>query len=524
MSEIFKLIKKEILDLKRLHVKMLSDNKTFAILMGVFLISLVVRSLYFPNNIPFGYDQARDAFISRGLLYGDLKILGPPSTLGVHHGALSYYVFSPFYIITENPQLAAGFLRLYNAIGVFLIFFITKILFRSSRSALIASLIYAVSFEQSQYSIFLGHPSLAILSVLMFYLGILWFVEEKKKIGLPIAFIAAGISMQFHFSLIILLPILVAVLLINKNKIPKLSARLIIWSVVGFIISILTYVLSEIKFGFSNSRFIINKFINGGNDTDSINPENLILVLERYVNDNLVFAYSLFVFGVVFVLYTKLEKQKHKLLFLTLWLFGGLIIYLFDSTGQPTYYYGIGASCALIIMSSKVMDKLASHSKLLSILFLVLIISSNLFLIQRHNEKGTIPEINAQNSMLLSDQLKVLDHIYEEASGSEFSVYALTIPYKVNTLWSYIFGWYGLERYNYLPIWGGEAAPGYEGEWEGVRAQSELPDLRFAIVEPTRGLPDHLIKDFLSEEDLFWTVEQVTKIGDFTVYKQTKRN
>ena len=77
-------------------------QKTVLTLSLIFILAVFLRFLYFPDNIYFGYDQARDAFISKQLLYGRLKLIGPSTSLpGFNHGALFYYLFTPIYFISR---------------------------------------------------------------------------------------------------------------------------------------------------------------------------------------------------------------------------------------------------------------------------------------------------------------------------------------------------------------------------------------------------------------------------------------
>ena len=90
---------------------------TFVILSFLFVIGFYLRVLYLPQNaLTFGYDQARDAFVARQIISGDLKILGPPaSTPGLYHGVFYYYFLAPAYAISHNPIVAAYWTAFFNA-------------------------------------------------------------------------------------------------------------------------------------------------------------------------------------------------------------------------------------------------------------------------------------------------------------------------------------------------------------------------------------------------------------------------
>lgn len=59
------------------------------------------------------------------------------------------------------------------------------------------------------------------------------------------------------------------------------------------------------------------------------------------------------------------------------------------------------------------------------------------------------------------------------------------------------------KKYGYLPVWGGDAAEGYSGHLKVEKARSILPTKQFLILEPTRGIEQYMIDDFLNQENLF---------------------
>ncbi|MCR4305918.1 MAG: hypothetical protein NUV73_02435, partial [Candidatus Daviesbacteria bacterium] len=62
---------------------MLKNKTSFCLLVAIFLLALLLRFLYFPQNTYFGFDQARDAYAVKEILNGDFKVTGPPTANGV---------------------------------------------------------------------------------------------------------------------------------------------------------------------------------------------------------------------------------------------------------------------------------------------------------------------------------------------------------------------------------------------------------------------------------------------------------
>ena len=180
------------------------------ILLILIIIGLALRFLYFPENVYFGYDQARDAFVSTRIFsQGDLKIQGPTSSAsGIYHGPLLYYILGSFYTLTSGePSLVLIFFIILNALSVPLIYILTKSLTGSIKIALISAVLFTFSFEQTQWAIFQSNTSLASFGVLVFLTGLslAWF--SKQKLGLPLSALGLGIAFQTEIYLIYLLPV-----------------------------------------------------------------------------------------------------------------------------------------------------------------------------------------------------------------------------------------------------------------------------------------------------------------------------
>ncbi|MBS3118175.1 hypothetical protein J4417_00650, partial [Candidatus Woesearchaeota archaeon] len=74
----------------------MQNKKILLLLFIIFVLALTLRFLYFPNNIYFGFDQARDAFASLEIVFGEFRVVGPPTSVdGWFHGPLYYYLYAP---------------------------------------------------------------------------------------------------------------------------------------------------------------------------------------------------------------------------------------------------------------------------------------------------------------------------------------------------------------------------------------------------------------------------------------------
>lgn len=504
-------------------------DKVFFLLALIFSVCLFIRFLYFPQNIYFGFDQARDAFESISIYRGDLKIVGPSTAgEGLFHGPLYWYLVGPLYILGGgNPVWPAGFLVIINALGVFLIFVLGRVLFNSA-VGLISATVYAFSFEQTQYAMYFGNPAPAVLTILVFYLGLARFVFLKDWKGIPISLFGLGLSIQFEFFLIYLFLILFFTLLLFARKEFFSFAKRPFYMLVSFAalaLPLATFILAEIKFNFRTLKTLLNMFAER-KDFDVLS-DSVLIYLQRLVlqiRDNIfsfhpglqVLIFFLLIGVVVHRIVTK-NKDYKTLLFLSIWILASSLLVLF---GIPNLYYNnIGISSGVIILISYLLYILTRKNVVVGYVLVALLILSNLNLVTSQNKKGIISDIYVQEGMLLSREKQILDVIYQESEGKPIVVSALTMPLKINTTWAYLFNWYGKEKYNSIPYWAGDAADGYPGSLPVWRSQEE-DYIAFSIVEPVRGIRQPFVDQFLETQEQYGRVVDEKVFGEDLWYAQ----
>lgn len=500
-------------------------------LLTIFIIALILRFRYFPNDIYFGIDQATGSFAVKEILEGQPKLIGPTTTFpGLRHGVLYYYLYAPFYMIGNgDPVFAAAFLRVANALGVFLIFMTGAVLF-NKYVGFLSALLFAISFEQTQFALYFNHPSLAVISILIMYLGLALLIFRKKETGLIIALLGLGLSIQFEFILTYLFIPFVTILLVFRKSTQRISFKFLFAGAITFILTILTFIIAEIKFSFRSINLLPQLLI--GNTEKSLYriistyffEMGQVIKFSLIGLDQLRLVTAVVIFASFFrLLFSRIKKQ---IIFLGIWFFSTIIVYFVtggeDLTVQIIQYHpNMGVSLSLTIFVAYMLYILGKKtSYLLTIFILILIAILNFSLIQKINPYGSMPEINAQSFMLLSDEKKIIDLIYSDAGGQPFAVKGITLPFYINSTWSYLFEWYGQQKYGYLPIWGGKNAAGYPGNLVVEEAQDKLPDNRYLIIEPVRGIPVHLINSYLQEESYFTNLQEEWKIGSFIVQKR----
>lgn len=494
----------------------LMSKVTILLLTVIFILALVIRFLYFPENINFAYDQARDSFASLEVVHGHLRIIGPPTTISdkIFHGVLFYYLLAPIFQLSNgNIEIAAGFLRVLNAAGVFLVFVVASNIF-NKKVGFLASFLYAISYEQSQYSLFFGHPSLGVFTILIFYLGLSFLIFRNNPKGFIVALLGLGSTIQAEtVNGFLILVFLILVFIYRKNFL-YLNFKIIFLGVVTFLIANINYLISEIKYNFRGIKalFDLAGHFSGGSHPGFVYP----LALIRFIHDNLLANNSLIILTGVILIFSSLifmrdKNLRPRIIFLLIWFFGGLMPFFFATSFS--YYYSPAASVGLLILVAFLMDKILNRvqddnmvGKVFAGVLIAIFSWSNLSLILTENKNGPNPDIVIQRGMILGSQKKVLDYIYEKSGGEKFAVNGLTIPLNVKTTWDYLFNWYGKSQYGYLPVWGGTIADGFPGKLKVIAARDRLPKKQFTIIEPTTGIEKGLIDDFFREENYFTKV------------------
>jgi hypothetical protein len=502
-------------------------NRVHIFLVALFIFAFILRVFYLPQGaLTFGYDQARDAFRSQQILEGDIKILGPPASApGLYHGVFYYYFLAPAYLIGNgDPIVAAYWVAFINALAVFIIYFFTYSLTKKKLPSLIAATVFAFSFEASQYATWLSNPTLGVWTVPIIYLGLWLWVKPKEtysKWGPALTAIGLGLSIQSEIFLAYhIVPVLIWLWVARENiKRTQVAKSL---AVLFAILS--SMILVEFRFGF--------KSIEGISGLLGITSQDNILA-SRDVGDFIVlyinqlgrtFANNLFplnagyggALGIGLLVFVINDRRKDKSktvswqLFLVTYLLAHLPTVSMGGVSTPFLTVGIGG--AVCVLAGIVIWKLW-ESGLAKTLF-VLILVANLIAIVTKNRNGQVI-FAIQEDLLLSNEIQLVDYTYEKADGEPFSINSLTSPLWVNTVWSYLYNWYGEREYAYIPEWRGRDQVGRLGN--NLLDAQEGTIKHFFIKEPPRGIPGRYLESEQGAEDNRSVLLEEKSFGDLKV-------
>ena len=451
----------------------------------------------FQGSVSFHYDMGRDAYVARQIWQNhDLKLIGPPtSTPGLYHGVFYYYLIALFYGIGNgDPRIAAILLAFLSSFTILPLMLLTKDIFKSTNASILAGLLFALSFEATQYAPWISNPAPAILTVsLYFYFLRLW--QNGKSWGLYLATFCAALSTQFQFFLIylfLLIPIF-GYLFRIKTKFKEIE-----YSLIFTLLGLSSFLIAAIKFktlgnvlgGFGNIS------ASGVIDFRSQFSDLSLNYINRFTE---IFIYNFSPMNVLiggllgFLVLYSIRKQNLILFYL----FSNFPIFIFG--GHSNTYANIGLITPAILGLLFLLQMIWKNYKFLAIILISFIIFSNLYAIFKNNPNGQVILV-IPNDMLLKNELNLIDQTYKLADYKPFSINTLTLPLWTNTTWDYLYSWYGLRKYGFVPEFLGHDQVGLLGV-DAMKKIDKPLDKTFFIIEPHIGIPEREYNLEIGAED-----------------------
>ena len=504
------------------NLNLLSQKYSKFILLGIFVIALYLRWLYLPQNaVSFAYDQARDAFTVQEILGGHFKILGPPVSgiPGLFHGVLYYYVISPAYYFSHgNPVPVAYYLSFIGSLGVFAVYFLTFLITKNKTPSLIAALFFAFSYEASQYADFLSNASMGMWFVPLIYIGLFLWINKKYSWAPLLTGLVLGLSIQsevalsYHF-----IPIILWLSIYKKN----IKPFHIVQFVFALLIGVFPMIIAEVKFGFKS--FQAAAYILSVKD-EITGSKNLSDYLVTFLDQSgKTFANTLFPINIVFgglmgfiAVIISLKNRLASSSFLSSYIFAYSLVLPFG--GWNIRHILVGVAPAVAILTAILIWKYCSKNLFLLSLIILIICSANVYKITKENKNGqTIFPL--QPDLILSNEMQAVDYTYQKSGSGTFSISTLTSPLFVNTLWSYIYNWYGKPKYGYLPTWYGRDQVGQLGN--NLSKASGEEKKHFFIREPTYGIPELWVNYAKGDQDAISVLLSESHYGEILVQERS---
>lgn len=486
-------------------------SKIILVLTLIFVLGYFLRVMFLSSGVlTFGYDQARDAYNALEIVHGHLKVFGPPASQpGLFHGAFYYYVLSPFYALGKgSPIVAAYGLALVNSLGVLLVFCIGYFLSKNTKVGLIAAFLFAISFEATQYATWLSNPTLGIITVPLMYLGLWVWITRRKSFGPLVAALGLGLSIQseiflaYHF-----IPLLIWLWVARK----EVTRRQILVFGLVLIATLSTMIVAQLKFGIGGTiNGIRGLAVSGSSDLayEKSIGDYLILYLNQIGR---IFSFNSYpgnvgwgggfiiaLIGYSFI--TRLKNVRNGIadpfVFVSIWLLSHLSVVTVGGTSTPFLMVGIGPAVSIIIALHMGLWLTKKYYLLVGVVLAILVFGNISMIVSQNRGGSTLFSI--QKDMVLSKELSAIDFTYEKSKGEKFSINTLTSPLWVNIVWTYLYKWYGINTYGYVPTWHGH---GQEGQIDTLETDGGKIKSNFLIIEPLAGIPVRYLDETIGEED-----------------------
>ena len=434
------------------------------------LLAFCLRTHHLSTDLLFHRDQGLHSLSIWNIWHeGKLSLLGPLSDVdGLTHAPIYFWLMLPAYALSGgDPAVASLFQITLEVLSLPLLFFAIKRLF-NSRTALLTLLIYSVSYGGIGLSRWLVNvtPILPLTNLLLFLL------THNPKVF--ITSLVVGIITQMDAAIgVFLLPFIFWFFRSRFN------IKTIILIMAGFLLPALPLLVFELRHNFVITQAVLNFSGKSGHGL-GLNPSVFIAnlgVLFTEINKIISYPYIyissiLFVFG----LYKVKQLKNHN--FIYAFLLIPFICLSFFQRGAIGFFLIslLPLSLAISIYGLQSLSGL-TYPLLILILCLNLIQLPNVY-----KPNNALTPIGNANIITLQDRKNIIDFMYQQANGEQFSVWFYTIPYFQEEVWDYMLYYYAEPKYGYLP----EQTTGFSPN------DLKTSQYFFAVYEPDEDRPTKL--------------------------------
>lgn len=229
------------------------------------MVAAFLRLYRVSDYMTFLGDEGRDALVVKGILEGNLTLLGPRASAGdFFTGPIYYYMMAPFLWLWQlDPVGPAIMVGLIGTITVWIVYLMGRKLF-DEKTGLIAAALYAVSPLVLQYSRSSWNPNVVpFFSLLTMYMLLKAVTSARSWKYYLLTGVFLGICVQLHYiSLFLAVAIAILVFAMNwyvngKIKIVQ-TIKYYLQIFIGFLVGFAPFLAFEVRHGFPNIKTIIS--------------------------------------------------------------------------------------------------------------------------------------------------------------------------------------------------------------------------------------------------------------------------
>lgn len=446
-------------------MKVIDKKLPYFILATILLVGFFLRAQEtLSGNYLFLLDQGRDMMDVRAIVIDhNLTLIGPYTSLqGVFQGPLWYYLIAVTTFIFRGDPWGGILLMLLISMSILgIVFLWAKRLFGVA-TALIITFLFAFSSEAIAAATYAWNPHPMWLLILVFIFSFYEVIRGNQKFHF---LLWPTLSLMFHFQTalgVFITGASILFILFFERKIIRQKNFLI--SIIIASLFFLPQVLFDLRNDFLMSRSLLGSVI-GENRGLGIGGEDLSYktVIKGHASSFYYNFESGFMRGgflqkfppvmlfltIIFAPSILRENDETSKFFKFLLIFVGLVLVVSFLYPFPIrYWFLIGFQSFFLLITGIMLGFLWQYrvGKFTIILgAFILVYYSGLRI---HTLYFNPPNDGGFSKM--DGKKAAIDYIYKEANGKQFNVQIFTPP-VITDAYDYMFLWYGLQKYGYIP-------------------------------------------------------------------------
>jgi len=446
---------------------MKKNKLLITILLLVAFISLIISLLQIIKGIfPITFDQGRDfLWVKNQVDFKRPSLVGPwGSLVGTFFGPLWFWLLTIPYLISNGSPIA---MTLFNSFIIFSSLLLAAFLFLKHNKSVAYFIIFLgfispVAHNLANYPF--SQHLLPLLTILLIYSFTMVLINTNRLHFLLSFF---WISLIYHaeppiavFSLLSL----ITITYFSKKKTKILNLKTLLLSSIFFIIPFLPLILFDLRHDFIQSKSIISLFLGQNQSLKEIAPlsfwqrliDRPLKFLTAFKESILSFPniISFFLLSLIFYLnHFKIKQNFLKKFWQAslIYIFSIFIISIFYPYDFKMFYLD-GIKFIFIIWTAIALNFCWQQRKLkrIVVFFLTITFFINLRPFSFISSlKQNFADRRNYGSLYIN-KAEILDWIYQTADNQGFKVYTF-VPAVYDYDYQYMFFWYGLKQYDYLP-------------------------------------------------------------------------
>ena len=413
---------------KKINSFFLKNKVYIACIVILATVFLLTRLYNLEGRFGFDYDQEKAAEAAWTIIKEKkLILIGQETSIGgLFVGPFIFWFQSIGMLIgSMNPIALAYQATLIAFVTFIVIIFVVSDIF-DKWQGLLAGLIYTMSPRIISFDLISNPQSYIMLpSILIFWL-MHRVIFRNQTFLLPIVFFLLGLSFHIHLTMaLFIIPVLILIFL----KKTKFTIFNIFWSLIAFIIPLLTFPLFEIRHHFLITNNLLAFATQQSNISHLTRVTEIIPVYAGLFTEVIFFhnKYSFFIFLIFISFFIYKKKNRNLLYFIFSFMFLPQLAFLFYKGLVPEYYF-LPVVPIFIIIGSFVYKSLVKYHYLILPL-VIIILTYNL-----------INKYQSTNARSLKIKRMVVEKILDDTADNSFNLYS-NLPLAINNGFNYLFKW-----------------------------------------------------------------------------------